>query len=166
MRHVRLLLPILLALTAAACARQQPAYYVTDAATGQRVSTAPQGASHGQRGQMASGAPQASTYGRSAYAAQTSKASSGRGLFNSDLFGSRSSAPVYAYQPQAQSSQTYSYRPPAQQAYTPQPATTMQYRPPQPAPQTYARPVYAQQPYYRPAQPQPAGHYAERYRWY
>ena len=155
MRHVRLLLPILLALTAAACARQQPAYYVTDAATGQRVSTAPQSASHGQRGLMASGAPQAGAYGRSAYAAQPSEASSGRGLFNSDLFGSRSSAPVYAYRPQAQSPQAYSYQPPQQQVYAPQPA-----------PQTYAQPVYAQQPHYRPAQPQPAGHYAERYRWY
>ena len=44
--------------------------------------------------------------------------------------------------------QTYSYRPPQQQAYVQQPAAP-QYRPPQPAPQQY----------YRPPQPQPTGYY-------
>ncbi len=39
MRYASLLPPLILALTVAACARQQPAYYVTNSATGQRVAT-------------------------------------------------------------------------------------------------------------------------------
>ena len=151
MRHARLLLPALLALATAACASQKPAYYVTDAATGQRIVTAQQGTSGNQRGLLSSGAY--------AYAAPQSGAKSrGRGLFNSDvfdsdLFSSRSYAPVYSYQPQPQA---YSYQPPLQQAY-PQQSSVMQYSPPPQA--------YAQQPYQQPP-PRPAGYYAERYRWY
>lgn len=158
MRHARLLLPILLALTAAACARQEPSYYVTDSMTGQRVATGQQAARQNARGRFGSSAPQgAASY---AYAAPQPQKSTGRGLFNSDLFSTPSRAPTYAYEPQAP--QTYSYRPPQpaqaiQQA--PQPGV-MQYHPPQPMPQ-----AYAQQPYY-PPQPQPTGYYAERYRWY
>lgn len=171
MRPTRLFLPVLLALTAAACSSQKPAYYVTDAATGQRVSTAQQGPSRVQRGLMSSDSSHAG--GAYAYAAPQNEAK-GRGLFNSKvfrsgMFGRRASAPAYRYQPQPQAPQTYSYqpprqptyayRPPPQQAY-PQPSATMQYRPPQPAPRAYTR-----QPY-RPPQPQPTGYYAERYRWY
>lgn len=157
MRHARLLLSALLALTTAACASQKPAYYVTDAATGQRIATAQQGASGDQRGLLSS----RQAGGAHAYAATQGQADSGgRGLFNSDVFSSglfsgRSRAPVYAYQPQPQPPQTYSYQPPPQQTYA-QPAT-MQYGPPPQA--------YAQQPYQQP-QPRPAGYYAERYRWY
>ena len=154
MRHTRLLLPVLLALAVGACASQQPAYYVTDAATGQRVAAAPQNTQPAERGLFGSSAPQAgASY---AYAAPQPQESPGRGLFNSDIFGSRSSAPVYAYQPQAP--QTYSYQPTPRQAYAQQPATT-RYRPPQPMQQAYAQPVYA-------PPTQPAGYYAERYRWY
>jgi hypothetical protein len=149
MRHTRLLLPTLLALTVGACASQQPAYYVTDAATGQPVAAA-QNTAHGDRGLFGSSAPQFGATSRSAYAAapQSEADTGGRGLFNSDLFSSHSRAPVYAYQPQQP--QTYSYQPPPQQAY----AQQSQYRPPQPVQQTYA------------PQPQPAGYYTERYRWY
>ena len=147
MRHARLLLPLLLAITAAGCANQKPAYYVTDLATGQRVPVAQQGASGGARGLFTESAPQASP--RYAYAAPQAEAKGGgRGLFNSDLFGARSSAPVYAYQaPQAPAPQTY--------AYQPQPA----YAQPAPAPAYQPQP----QPAYR---PQPTGYYAERYGWY
>lgn len=169
MRPTRLLLPALLALMAAACSSQKPAYYVTDAATGQRIATGQQSAAGDQRGLLSSSAS-----GAYAYAAPEGQASrGGRGLFNSNgsgtfssgLFSRRSSAPVYRYQPQPQRPQTYSYQPPPQQTYSyrppqrqayPQQATTMQYSAPQQA--------YAQQPY-RPPQP-PAGYYAERYRWY
>lgn len=169
MRHPRLLLPLLVALTTAACSGQKPAYYVTDAATGQRVATGRQDTSGGQRGLLSSGTSR--TSGAYAYAATQGGADGGgRGLFNSDVFGSglfgrRSSAPVYNVQPRPP--QTYSYQPPAQpahsypppqqQAYV-QPSSTMQYHPPQPAPQ-----AYAQQPY---PQPRAAGYHAERYRWY
>ncbi len=150
MRPTRLLLPALLALTVAACASQQPAYYVTDAATGQPVAAAAQGGPHGERGLFGSNASQMGATSRSAYAAapQSEADTGGRGLFNSDLFGSHSRAPVYAYQPQAP--QTYSYQPPPQQTY----AQQSQYRPPQQVQQAYA------------PQPQPAGYYTERYRWY
>jgi hypothetical protein len=162
MRHARLLLPALLALATAACSGQKPAYYVTDAATGQTVSTSQQSTSLAQRGLFSSGSGQASY----AYAAPQSQVDGGgRGLFNSGasdifdsgLFSGRSRAPVYSYQPQPP--QTYAYQPPPQQTY-PQQSATMQQRPPQPAPQ-----AYAQQPYQQP-QPQPTGYYAERYRWY
>ncbi len=145
MRHTRLLLPLLLALTAAGCASQKPAYYVTDSATGQRVPVAQQNATGGARGLFTESAPQASA--PYAYAAPQAQSNTrGRGLFNSDLFGSHSSAPVYAYQaPQAPAPQTY--------AYQPQPAYV----------QAAPAPAYQQQPAYR---PQPTGYYAERYGWY
>ena len=172
MRPARLLLPALLALATAACSSQKPAYYVTDAATGQQVSTAQQSVTHNQRGLFSSGS--ARTSGAYAYAApQRGTRDGGRGLFNSDgfgssLFGRGSSAPVYGYQPQPQPPQTYSYQPPPQQAYSyqppqqqayPPPSATMQYRPPQPAQQAYAQP-------YSPPRYPPAGYHAERYRWY
>lgn len=167
MRHTRLLLPILFALMVAACAREQPAYYVTDSLTGQRVASGQQADTANKRGLLDKQSSGARSY---AYAPKQRQASSGRGLFNSDVFGSSSPAPVYAYR---QPTQTYAYQPPrqaqaaqpVQQASRPVPQQSgvMQYRPPQP----YAQQAYAaQQPYYRPPQPQPAGYYAERYRWY
>jgi hypothetical protein len=173
MRPTRLLLPALLALITAACSSQKPAYYVTDAATGQRVSTGQQSTTRARRGLMSSSSSRAN--GAYAYASPKSQTNkSGRGLFNSDVFSSglfsrRARAPVYRYQPQPQPPQTYSYQPPRQQTYSyrppqqqtyPQQSSTMQYRPPQPA-----RQAYAQQPYQQ-RQPRPAGYYAERYRWY
>jgi hypothetical protein len=172
MRPIRLLLPALLALVTAACSSQKPAFYVTDAATGQRIAAGQQATSPVQRGLLSSGGSRAG--GAYAYAAPQSQPK-GRGLFNSrvfrsGLFSRRASAPVYQYRPQPQPSQTYSYQPPRQQAYSyqppqqrtyAQPSATMQYHPPQPVQQPYT-----QQPYYRQPQPRPAGYYAERYRWY
>ncbi len=159
MRHARPLLPILFALAAGACARQQPAYYVTDSATGQRVPTAQQDAPQHERGVFTSSgsfslsAPRSSGYYADAQA--QSQPGTDRGVI-----GGHSNAPVYAYQPPA--TQANSYRPPPRQAYAQQPET-MSYRPPQ----AQAPQVYAPQPaptMYRP--PQPAGYYGERYRWY
>jgi len=171
MRYATLLPPLLLALTVAGCASQQPSYYVTDAATGQRVSTGQQAAPYDRRGLLAAGKAQASGYNSYASDAPQRQDGSDRGLFNSDDFQSnwfsrRSSAPTYVAQPQVSQTrapQTYAYQPPPQQqayaqplqqqAYVQQP-TTMQYRPPQPAPQPYTPPQYYRQP-----QPQQTGYY-------
>jgi len=160
MRHPRLLLPALLALATAACSNQKPAYYVTDSVTGQRVATGPQSVSYSERGLFSSDAPR--TSGSYAYApTQTQGNTSGRGLFNSDVFSSPARAPAYVYPAQPQPPQTYSYQPPPQQAYARQAPATM-YQPPQPA-----QPAYAQQPQQQQQYPQAQpGYYAERYRWY
>ena len=183
MRYASLLPPLIIALTVAACARQQPAYYVTDSRTGQRIATGQQATSDSRRGLLGAGEAQASGYNSYASATPQRQESSGRGLFNSHVFGSsefrtssfsrQSPAPTYAVQPQASQTygsqtyasrtyapQSYSYRPPQQQAYVQQPATT-QYRRPQPAPQQYTRQPYTQRQYYR--QPQPTGYYPTRY---
>ncbi len=164
MRYASLLPPLLLALTVAACARQQPAYYVTNSVTGQRVSSGQQASPNDGRGLMAAGGSQASGANSYASAAPEQAGNSSRGLFNSDTFDSGafqtswferpSRAPTYAVQaqpqPQAQytpqpqpqyAPQTYSYQPPRQPAYAPR--------------HTYAQqPAYTQQQTY--AQPQPA----------
>jgi len=176
MRYASLLPPLLVALSVAACAQQQPAYYVTDSVTGQRVSTGQQAAPGSRRGLLAASGSQASGYNSYASAAPHRQESSDRGLFNSNVFRSnwfsrRSSPPTYVVRPQAPQTyaprtyasrthtpQTYSYQPPQQQAYAQRP-TTMQYRPPQPAPQRYTP-----QQYYRP--PQPTAYYAPQYRLY
>jgi polysaccharide export outer membrane protein len=123
MRYARIVLPILLALTAAACARKQPVQYVMDPSTGQPV-------------------PVVQQYGQPAYAQPQQADSGGRGLF-----GSRSSAPAYSYQPQyAQqhyAQQSHAQSPDGQQSYV------MQYRPPQQATGRYAGSSYA----YAPAGP-------------
>jgi hypothetical protein len=183
MRYASLLPPLLLALTVAACANRQPAYYVTNSMTGQRVPTGQQGTSDNQRGLLGAGETQASGYNSYASAAPRQQQSSGRGLFNSHVFHSnvfqsrwlnrRSPAPRYAAQPQAPRTygsrtyashtyapQTYSYHPPRQQAYA-QRSTTMQYRPPQQAPQRYTP-----QQHYRASQLQPTGYYTARYGLY
>ncbi|HZD91341.1 MAG TPA: hypothetical protein VE224_14660, partial [Pseudolabrys sp.] len=111
MRHKRLLLPILLAFTVAACARQQSGYYVTDSATGLRVPTAGGENTGGERGLFTAWSRESDgnrTYG---YAGGQNQESTERGLF-----GTSSGTPRYAYAPQT----TYSYAPP-QQAPAPAP---------------------------------------------
>lgn len=103
MRAARILLPLLVALTAAACARQQ-ASYVVDPATGQPVPVVQRyGQSYTPNSQQASAAPQA-------YA----QPSNGHGLFNSHtgLFAQRRSAYPQTY---AQPSHPQPYG--AQRAY-------------------------------------------------
>jgi polysaccharide export outer membrane protein len=136
MRRARLFLPVLLALTAAACAReQQSTYYVVDPATGQAVPvvqqyTQPQYGQYAnpQYAPMQYGQYAQAPYGQPAYAqpprAQTP--GSKRGLLNTER-----RQPTYAPQPYMQQyggPQVY------QQPY---------------APQTYQQP-YAQQPYQQP----------------
>ena len=148
MRGARFLLAGLLALAGGACARQQPAYYVVDPATGQPVPVVQQYAQ-----------PQyAQNYTQPAYSqpqAQQAQASENRGLFTS-----RRRAPAYAPQTYTQpgyAPQVYAAEP-AQRGYVQQQPQargyTMQYRPPAqaaPAPQaTY--PQYGQYGYaYAPA---------------
>ncbi|MEJ2624583.1 MAG: hypothetical protein P8Z80_08615 [Pseudolabrys sp.] len=155
MRYASLLPPLIIALTVAACARQPPAYYVTDARTGQRVAT---------------GQPQTSGY--NSYATRQRQDDSDRGLFNSHVFRSswfsrQTPAPTYAVQPRrtygshAYTPQTYSYQPPHQQPYAQRP-TAAPYRQQQPATMQYRPP----QPYNQPPQAQPTNYYAPRYRLY
>jgi polysaccharide export outer membrane protein len=144
MREARLLLVVVAALAAGACARQQRTSYVIDPNTGQPVPvlTQPQFAqadpaqspSSGGRGFFSSQSfsAQQSYASQPAYAAAPDP--SDRGLFNT-----RSSAPVYAQQPYPQ------------QAYAPPPQTYAA-----PAPQIYGQQSYAQQRYAQQfAQPQP-----------
>jgi polysaccharide export outer membrane protein len=145
MRTARILLPLLAALTVAACARHQQNYYVMDPATGQPVPVVQQsGGSHyaqapyGQQGdaRQAYAAPQS-------YAAPQPQQNSDRGLFNNSshgIFARRNSAPAY---PQAYAQQPYPQQPYAQQPAPRQSDVqqrtygrygyVMQYRPPQAA---------------------------------
>jgi protein involved in polysaccharide export with SLBB domain len=97
MRVARLMLPILLALLAAACARQQPTYYVVDPQTGQPVPVV----------QQYSGAAQyvQAQAGQQPYAQPSYAQSGSRGLFGSPQAAQQSYAqPQYAqpvYQPPA-----------------------------------------------------------------
>lgn len=108
MRTARFLLPLLFALAAAGCARQQQTYYIIDPQTGQPVPVVAQQAQpYGQQGQYAQqsyeqqpayepAAPQ--PYPQQQYAqapASTPSASSARGLF--------SRSPAYAQQSYQQS---------------------------------------------------------------
>jgi len=131
MRAVRILLPLLVALTAAACAHQQQSYYV-DPATGQRVPVVQQ-YNQPHYGQQA--------YAQQPYAAPQSYAQpqaqdSNRGLFtaNRGLFTGKPSAPAYGPQPYAQ--QPYPQRGQGghvqQQPYRPH-SYVLQYHPPQAA---------------------------------
>src|SRR5665213_2435886 len=126
MRGVRLLLPVLAALSVGACARQQQTYYVMDPSTGQPVPVV---------AQQQYAAP---SYEQSA--SPTFEQADGRGLY--------SSQPAYA-QPQAEPSGRgfFNSRRGAPQVY----AQPQAYAQPQvyAQPQTYAQPqVYAQQPRY------------------
>ncbi len=133
MRAARILLPMLVALLAAACARHQPNYYVVDPATGQPVPVV-------QRyNQPYEGQP---TYSRQAYAAPqayaqpqaASSSSDDRGLFhpNHGAFTAGRGAPAYAqsYAPQPYAQQASSrQRDVQQQAYGAR-GYVLQYRPP------------------------------------
>lgn len=134
MRRARFLLILTGALVLGACARQRPATYVMDPATGQPVPVVaqqPYAAPYGQQ-QYAQGYTQS----RQAQAAEP-PAPPPRGLF-----GTRSSAAAYP-PPQAYAPQYYSPQP----AYAPQPQShpqqsyVLQYTPPQPQPYAAPRPA-------------------------
>ena len=149
MRVARILLPILIALAAAACARQQQAYYVVDPASGQP-------------------APVAQQYGRSVYQpsyaqqpAQSQYAQSGdnsRRLFSSPQAAQQAYASSqYAEQTYPQNDTQPQYgpstgrglfnarRPSAQPQYapTPQQSYVLQYHPPQAAGGPYVAAPYS-----------------------
>jgi polysaccharide export outer membrane protein len=124
MRVAKFLMPVLAALAAAGCARQQQSYYVIDPATGQPVPVVQQYYS----------APRYAQAGYAQPAPQYAKAG-GRGLYSS---------PQVAQQAYAQSS----YAPPAYQPPAPQP----QYAPSTGRglynlQSSYGQPRYAPQPY-------------------
>ena len=130
MRYARFILPILLALIAAACARKQPVYYIMDPSTGQPVPVVQQ---YGQRAQpQYAQDPYARGYAtrQPAYAQPQQTDRGGRGLFSS-----RSSAPSYSYQPQY-AQQSYAQQRYGQQSYV------MQYRPPRQAVAQYGGSPY------------------------
>lgn len=147
MRYARIILPILLALTATACARKQPVYYVMDPSTGQPVPVVQQyrqasSAPYGQQPQYA----QSYAAQQPAYARPRQADGGGRGLF-----GSRRSAPTYAYQPPyRQQGYGYAQAGNAQPRY-PQQSYVLQYRPPQQAAARYGRSPYGYA--YAPAEP-------------
>ena len=133
MRVSQILLPALIALATAACARQQAAYYVIDPATQQPVPVAQQSApaTYGRPQYAQAGyqqPPAASSRGLFASAqtapqayAATQEPPSGRGLFNT--YASSQGAPPYP-----------------QQAYMPQPAPSPVYAQPAAPPQYRAQP--------------------------
>ena len=142
MRRARILLPLLAALAAAACARQQPQYYVLDPTTGQPVPVVQQYGQqpYGQAQYAQAQYPQPSAAPQAYAQAQPS---TDRGLFNSNggpFMGG--GAPAYAqpsYVPQqayaSQNSRGYV----TQQPYGPQ-GYMLQYRPPQAARSAAAAP--------------------------
>lgn len=142
--RTHLLWPVLLALTAGACTRQQqPAYYV-DSVTGQPVAMA-------QMPQMAPQQPQPQRT-----ASHSQQQTPERGLYNT--FYSQSSPPVPQYQ-----APVYAQQQPPQPAYTAQTHTPPAYKPAQQVAQAqvYTQPqVYAQQ---QPAYRQPAPQYYQPY---
>lgn len=179
MRVTQILLPVLIALATAACARQQSTYYAVDPATQQPV---------GQRY-----APTPQPQDAQARYRQAPAASSTRGLFSSPQIAQRSYAqqsymqsgygqPAYQPQPQQEPNgrglfNAFHTRQPnyPQQAYAPQPAHP-QYAHGQPsyAPrqQTYARqpaPAQYQQPNYGTGGPYVAARASNPFataRWY
>lgn len=155
MRVARLMVPILVALLAAACARQQPAYYVMDPQTGQPVPVV----------QQYSGAEQyvqAQQYGQPQYAqpapAQPRYAQSGnRGLFGSlqgDYAQPQYAQPQNARPPADGNRGLFNSRRSAQPQYAPQQSYVLQYQPPAQggpyvaAPYGYASTTPAYQPAY------------------
>lgn len=135
MRYARFILPILLALTAAACARKQPVHYVMDPSTGQPVPVVQQYGQPAQpqyaQGQYAQGY----SAQQPAYAQSRQSNRGGRGLF-----GSRRSAPAYAYQ-QPYGQQRYARQGGAQPRQAQQPYV-MQYQPPRQAAARYGGSPY------------------------
>jgi len=149
MRIAKFLLPLIGAIAVAACARQQPTYYVLDPQTGQQVPVVQQYSGPEQYLQAQGAQPQ--------YSPQPQNAQSGnRGLFNS-------SPQAYAQpQPQYAQSSGRGFFGSAQQPTYAQP----QYAPqPEPAPQPGNRGLFGQgsaQPQY--VQPYPAQSYTLQYR--
>jgi Polysaccharide biosynthesis/export protein/SLBB domain len=135
MRAARILLPILVALTAAACTRHAPSYSAVDPASGQPVV------------QQSNQPHDAKAYGQQAYAAPKAYAQSqaqddNRGLFtaNRRLSTAQPSTPTaalqsYAQQPYPQNGKDGYVQ---QQTYGPR-SYVLQYRPPQDRPPQAAR---------------------------
>ena len=160
MRIAKFLLPLTAALAVAACARQQPAYYVMDPQTGQPVPVVQQYSGPDQY-------VQAQQYGQPQYAppAQPQYAQSGnRGLFGSlqgDYAQPQYAQPQYTPQPQYAPPQPadgnrglFNSRRAAQPQYPPQQSYVLQYQPPAQggpyvaAPYGYASMAPAYQPAY------------------
>ena len=149
MRVTRLLIPALLALAAAGCARQQASYYEVDPATRQPVAQQYAAPRYGQQ-----------RYTQAGYR-QPSSASTGRGLL--------SSSPQLAEQAYAQAAPSPSaYRPPeasgrglfntyAENQFAPA------YARPAYVPQHYAQQAYAQQAAARPQTPPGRGYVQQSY---
>ena len=155
MRIAKLLLPLIGAIAVAACARQQPTYYVLDPQTGQQVPVVQQYSGPEQYLQAQGAQPQ--------YSAQPQNAqSTGRGFFNSSPQPQAYAQPQYAAQPQYPQSTGRGFFGSGQQPTYVQP----QYAPqPQPAPQPGSRGLFNQQsaqPQY--VQPYPAQSYTLQYR--
>ena len=152
MRRTRFLLVIAVALTAAACARQQQTY-VIDPATGQAVPVMAQ-----------------QSYPQQAYAQQLSSSPGGdRGLFSSQNSASQSFAQQGTQQPAPPPSGRglFNSRSPAPQpqVYAPPPTQqpyVYQYNPPRQSAPQYAMPQYVSPQYATPqyAAPQTGGPYA------
>ena len=144
MRYARLICPILIALSAAACSRQQAISYVQDPSTGQMVpvvqrygeTTSAQAQAQPQQdagqaqaqaqpqyAEQAQAQPQYAQDYDSQQPAVAQGASPGRGLFTSGLFGRRHRANQISAQDTAQTAE-------AQAPGVPQ-SFVMQYRPPQ-----------------------------------
>jgi Polysaccharide biosynthesis/export protein/SLBB domain len=150
MRVARILLPILIAFAAAACARQQQAYYVIDPATGQPVPVVQQ-YSRGAYQQSYAQQPQAPSQD-----AQSSNTS--RGLFSSPQAAQQAYAsPQYAEQTYPQNDAQPQYRPstgrglfntrhrsaqPQHAQPTPRQSYVLQYRPPEAAGGPYVAAPY------------------------
>lgn len=143
MRVARLMVPILVALLAAACARQQASYYVLDPSTGQPVAVV---------GQYQYGEPQ---YGQAGYQAGYSPPvyaqADGRGLFNAQQGYAQ---PYYAQSYQAPVAPPQYAAPSGRGLFNSRRSYVQpQYVPPQYAPPQYAQPSYPYQSYvlqYRP----------------
>ena len=161
MRIAKFLLPLIGALAAAACARHEPTYYVTDPQTGQQVPVVQQYSGPEQYIQAQAAQPQ--------YASQPQNAQSGnRGLFGSlqgDYAQPQYAQPQYAPQPQYAAPPAtgnrglFNSRSAAPPQYAPQQSYVMQYRPPaQGGPYVAAPYGYAStQPAYQPSYTLDAG---------
>lgn len=144
MRGIQFLLPILVALAAAGCARQQQTYYIVDPQTGQPVPVVQQ-------------AQQAQPYGQPQYAPQGQYARQGYGQ---PAYEQPAAQPQYA---QPQYAQTPAQPPAAANArglFSRSPAYAQQsyqsYQQPQYAQPAYQQPAYPPQAYVAQPAPQPS----------
>jgi polysaccharide export outer membrane protein len=149
MRGARILLPIALALAAAACARQQPASYVFDPATGHYVPVVQQYSqpAYGQAYAQQTYSRQA--YAQPAYAPQASPSSSRRGLFDSPQAAQQATAPprtatqAYARATTQPRTATQAYARATTQPRAATQACAQAAAQPRYAPRTYAQPQVA-----------------------